>query len=115
MQLAAAAEALQRSSRPEDAAALEESIEAGQACGPALQDEVASAQQALHRWQLTTNNEAKLASALQDGTSVLVLARAIQVCPSCHVNPRHWMLPCMMHVTACRLLQPTRLMQLIDS
>lgn len=85
-QLAAAVEALQKSSRPEDAAAVEEAIEAGQACGAGLQDDVASAQQALHRWQLSTNNEAKLAKALSDGSSVLGLSRAIQVCCACLIS-----------------------------
>ena len=81
--LLSAIETLNKHSRPEDAAAVEEAIEGGQACGDALQEDVASAQQTLQRWQLTTSNEAKLAKALSAGTSVTWLSRAIQVRFAC--------------------------------
>ena len=85
-QLVSAVETLQRSSRQEDAAAVRQAIEAGQACGGGggLLEDVASAQQALQRWQLAGDNEAKLAKALSNGTSVLALSRAVQVCPACN-------------------------------
>lgn len=89
-QLHSAIEALHKHSRPEDAAAVEAAIEAGQACGDTPHEEVASAQQTLQRWQLTTSNEAKLAKALSAGTSASVLSRAIQVCSACHGE----LLPC---------------------
>ena len=82
-QLVSAVEALQRAARQEDAIAVKQALEAGQACGDGLLDDVASAQQALQRWQLATDNEAKLAKALSDGTSVLGLSRAVQVCFAC--------------------------------
>lgn len=82
-QLVSAVEALQKSSRQEDAAAVKQAIEAAQACGAGLPDDVVAAQQALHRWQLTSDNEAKLAKAFSDGTSVLGLSRAVQVCYAC--------------------------------
>ena len=72
-------EALHKHGRPENAAAVEDALRLGHACRTALQDDVAAAKQALQRWQLTTNNEAKLGKALKDGTSVLGLSRAIQV------------------------------------
>ena len=83
VQLISAAEALQRSARQEDAAAVKQAIEVGQACGGGLLDDVASAQQALQRWQLAVDNEAKLAKVLSDGTTVLGLSRAVQVCFAC--------------------------------
>ena len=72
-------EALQKHSQPEDAAAVEQAIAAAQGCSGSLKEDIAVAQQALQRWQLTTSNEAKLAKALKDGTSVVGLSRAIQV------------------------------------
>ena len=83
-QLVSAVETLQRSSRQEDATAVRQAIEAGQASGGGgwLLEDVASAQQALQRWQLAADNEAKLAKALSNGTSVLALSRAVQVCPA---------------------------------
>lgn len=59
---------------------MKQGIEAAQACGAGLLNDVQAAQQALDRWQLATNNEAKLAKALSNGTSVLMLSRAVQVC-----------------------------------
>ncbi|KAL3163087.1 hypothetical protein ABBQ32_009505 [Trebouxia sp. C0010 RCD-2024] len=85
-QLASAVEALQRGNRQEDAAAVKHAIEAAQACGAGLQENFGSAQQALDRWQLATNNEAKLAKALSDGTSVLALSRAVQEATACGVK-----------------------------
>ena len=82
-QLASAVEALQRGSRQEDAAGVKHAIKAAQACGVGLLEDVEAAQQALDRWQLATNNEAKLAKALSNGTSVLALSRAVQVCSAC--------------------------------
>lgn len=77
--LQSSVEALQKHSQPEDAAAVEQAIAAAQGCSGALKEDIAVAQQALQRWQLTTSNEAKLAKALKDGTSVVGLSRAIQV------------------------------------
>ena len=85
-QLVSAVDALQRTARQEDATGVRQAIDAGQSCGGGLLDDVASAQQALQRWQLTTDNEAKLAKTLSDGTSVLSLSRAIQVCLACAHN-----------------------------
>jgi hypothetical protein len=66
--------------RPEDAAGVEEAMQTAQGCNASLEGDVAAAQQALQRWQRTTNNEAKLAKALKEGASVAGLSRAIQVC-----------------------------------
>ena len=82
-QLVSAVEALQRTARQEDADAVKQAIEAGQACGGGLLDDVATAQQALQRWQLAADSEAKLAKALSDGTSVMSLSRAVQVYCAC--------------------------------
>lgn len=78
--LQTAVEALQKRSRAEDAAGVEEAMQTAQGCNASLEGDVAAAQQALQRWQRTTNNEAKLAKALKEGASVAGLSRAIQVC-----------------------------------
>ncbi len=54
-------------------------MQTAQGCNAALEEDIAAAQQALQRWQRTTNNEAKLAKALKEGASVAGLSRAIQV------------------------------------
>ena len=77
--LQAAVEALVKHNRHEDAAEVEEAIAAAQDCGGAVDADVADAKQALHRWQLVTSAEAKLARAVSEGTSVIALSRAIQV------------------------------------
>ena len=119
-QLVSAVEALQRSARQEDATAVKQAIEAGQACGGGLLDDVASAQQALHRWQLATDNEAKLAKALSNGTSVLSLSRAVQVCCACAhgawAHDVHKQASCFLHVEAkyvpveCHCMEMCRLL-----
>ncbi len=88
-QMQAAVEALQKHGRPEDAAVVEEAIQTGQSCSAALDDDVAAARQALQRWQLISNNEAKLAKALKDGTSIVGLSRAIQV-SAAQAIPHHY-------------------------
>lgn len=77
--LQTALEALLKHSRAEDAAAVEEAMQTAQDCDAALEEDIAAAQQALQRWQRTTNNEAKLAKVLKEGASVAGLSRAIQV------------------------------------
>jgi len=54
-------------------------MQTAQGCNASLEEDIAAAQQALQRWQRTTNNEAKLAKALKEGASVAGLSRAIQV------------------------------------
>lgn len=80
--LQTALEALLKHSRAEDAAAVEEAMQTAQGCNASLEEDIAAAQQALQRWQRTTNNEAKLAKALREGASVAGLSRAIQVGPT---------------------------------
>lgn len=103
-QLVSAVDALQRTARQEDATGVRQAIDAGQSCGGGLLDDVASAQQALQRWQLATDNEAKLAKALTDGTSVLSLSRAVQVCFACvhdaWAHDGHRQASCFLHVEA---------------
>ena len=57
-------------------------MQTAQDCDAALEEDIAAAQQALQRWQRTTNNEAKLAKALKEGASIAGLSRAIQVGPT---------------------------------
>ena len=102
-QLVSAVDALQRTARQEDATGVKQAIEAGQTCGGGLLEDVASAQQALQRWQLTTDNETKLAKTLSHGTSVLSLSRAIQVCLACAHNAQ----ACNAHHAAWTLRQQT--------
>ena len=78
-QLHSSVEALQKHGQLEDATAVQKAIETAHSCSGSLEEDIAVAQQALQRWQLTTSNEAKLAKALKDGTSVVGLSRAIQV------------------------------------
>ncbi|KAL0041632.1 hypothetical protein WJX79_010152 [Trebouxia sp. C0005] len=84
--LQTALEALLKHSRAEDAAAVEEAMQTAQGCNASLEEDIAAAQQALQRWQRTTNNEAKLAKALREGASVAGLSRAIQEATACGVK-----------------------------
>ncbi|DBB08447.1 TPA: hypothetical protein ACH3X3_15276 [Trebouxia sp. C0006] len=79
-------EALLKHSRAEDAAAVEEAMQTAQGCNASLEEDIAAAQQALQRWQRTTNNEAKLAKALKEGASIAGLSRAIQEATACGVK-----------------------------
>ena len=77
--LQAALDTLQQHGQPQNAAALEDAIRAGEAAGDVLEDDVAHAKQAAARWHAGVATEAKLNRALKDGTSAHMLGRAVQV------------------------------------
>ena len=77
--LESAVKALGRSNRTDDAEAVESAIAAVGADQELLTDEIKAAEEAVALWKAFTAAEARLARALQDGSSSAVLARALQV------------------------------------